>query len=166
LGGSGTNFDNLVPAPNSVNTGPFRSFELATVSLVRAKSGRIKNRVWVEVEVSGTKKAPSAISGKTGLYFWKGKNEKWLKNEAPSFTVSAGIPRPQLGEGPRKLTLNFTSKTEMQSDFGISLATATLVQQGRPYASTADFIRRMKEMGATMGQIQAILDRDAVLDGP
>ncbi|MDD1608247.1 MAG: DNA/RNA non-specific endonuclease, partial [Methylococcaceae bacterium] len=57
LGGSGTDFNNLVPAPNSVNTGPFRSFEHSTAALARAKSGNIKNRVWVEVQVSGTKSA-------------------------------------------------------------------------------------------------------------
>jgi hypothetical protein len=167
LGGSGTDLNNLVPAPNSVNTGPFRSFEHSTVALVKAKSGKIKNRVWVEVSVTGKKSAATRISGKSGLYFWKGKraSPKWLKNESPSFSISAGIPRPQLS-GPRKLVLNFTSATEMTREFGISSATATLVKEGRPYKSKADFVNSMTERGATVGQINAILGRKAVLNGP
>jgi hypothetical protein len=167
LGGSGTDLNNLVPAPNSVNTGPFRSFEHATVTLARAKSGKIKNRVWVEVQVSGTKSAATGLSGKVGLYFWKGKkaSPKWMKNESPSFTANVGIPKPQLS-GPRKLVLNFTSGTEMNRDFGISSATAKLVKEGRPYMSQADFVNSMKARGATMGQINAVLGRGPVLNEP
>jgi hypothetical protein len=167
LGGSGTDLDNLVPAPQSVNSGPFRSFEHATAALAKAKSGGINNRVWVEVLVSGAKRAARALTGKAGLYFWKGKkaSPKWLKNEAPSFTVSADIPVPQLS-GPRKLVLNFTSGTEMQSDFGISSATAKLVKEGRPYGSVPDFIKSMTDRGATLAQVEAVLKRGAVLNGP
>lgn len=165
LGGSGTNFDNLVPAPGSVNTGPFRTFEHAVAALARAKSGRIKNQVWVEVRISGTKTAATAISGKAGLYFWKGKG-KWLKNETPSLTASAGIPAPQLKKGARRLTLNFTSGTEMTDDFKIKSATAALVKEGRPYASQAAFVASMTKRGATPAQIGEVLGKGAVLDGP
>jgi hypothetical protein len=167
LGGSGTDLDNVVPAPQSVNLGPFRSFEHATVALVRAKSGGIKNRVWFEVTVSGTKSAARGLTGKAGLWFWKGKkaSPKWLKSEAPSFTVNVGIPVPQLS-GPRKLVLNFTSATEMQRDFGISSTTARLVKEGRPYKSILDFERSMTNRGATSAQIQAVLGKGAVLNGP
>jgi hypothetical protein len=167
LGGSGTDFENLVPAPESVNTGPFRSFEHATAALARAKSGALKNRVWVEVLISGSKSAATALSGKAGLYFWKGKNAspKWLKNETPSLTANAAIPVPQLA-GSRKLVLNFTSGTEMQRDFGLSAATAQLVKEGRPYKSQADFVKSMTDRGAKQAQVEAVLKRGPVLDGP
>jgi hypothetical protein len=167
LGGSGTDFENLVPAPQSVNLGPFRSFEHKAATLASGKSGKIKNRVWVEVSVSGSKTAASGLLGKAGLWLWKGKQaaQKWMKNEAPSLSVSAAIPKPQLS-GTRKLVLNFTSGTEMQRDFGISSATSTLVKEGRPYASQAHFVKSMTERGATMGQVNAILNRDPALNGP
>jgi hypothetical protein len=168
LGGSGTDLANLIPAPNSVNSGPFRTFELAVVGLAKATSGRIKNRVWVEVAVGGTKTHPQSISGKAGLYFWKGKkaSPKWMKGETPSLSAAVGVPVPQLGKGPRKLVLNYTSGTEMKDDFGISSETATLVKQGRPYASLAGFVKSMRDRGANQSQIQAVLSRGPVLDGP
>jgi len=166
LGGSGTDFDNLVPAPQSVNTGPFRSFEHSVASLVAAKSGTVKNRVWVEVSVNGTKTAATGLKGTAGLYFWKGESAspKWLKNETASFSASVGIPVPQLGAA-RKLVLNYTSGTEMRRDFGISSATATLVKEGRFYKSIPDFVDSMTKRGATKNQIDAILKRGPVLDG-
>jgi len=171
IGGSGTDFNNLVPAPNSVNTGPFRSFEHSIPTLAKAKSGRIKNRVWVEVSISGSKTAATGISGKAGLYLWKGRQggkAQWMKSETPSFTVSAGIPRPQLvKKKERVLVINFTSATEMTRDHKINSATAALVKQGRPYPTLEIFMERMKENGATKGQIKAVLGKEGVtLDGP
>jgi hypothetical protein len=67
LGGSGTDFGNLVPAPQSVNLGPFRSFEHATAALCAAKSGSIKNRVWVEVSIAEVAEERDAfVHGKRG----------------------------------------------------------------------------------------------------
>jgi hypothetical protein len=168
LGGSGTDFQNLVPAPNSVNTGPFRSFEHAAAKLASGKSGKIKNRVWVEVNVTGARHAATALLGKAGLWLWKGRRPKptWIKSETPSLTASAGIPKPQLGTGDRKLVLNYTSGTEMTRDFGISSGTAKLVKEGRPYKSQAHFIKSMEDRGATTGQINAVLGRNPVLNGP
>ena len=168
LGGSGTDLQNLVPAPNSVNTGPFRSFEQATSKLASGKSGKIKNRVWVEVAVTGARNKATAILGKAGLWLWKGKKKrpKWMKGEA-SLTAAAGIPKPQLVDAAnRRLVLNFTSGTEMTRDFGISSSAAKLVKEGRPYKSQADFEQSMKDRGATPGQINAILNRGPVLNGP
>lgn len=167
LGGSGTDFANLVPAPNSVNTGPFRSFEHSTKALVAAKSGKVKNRVWLEVQVMGPKHAATGIKGRSGLYFWKGRQRspKWLKNGA-SFTAAAGIPKPQLQEGPRKLVLNFTSGTEMTRDFKLSGPIATLVKEGRPYASKDAFEKSMSLRGARDAQIAGVLARNPVLNGP
>ncbi len=167
LGGSGTDFENLVPAPGSVNKGPFRSFEHATVALVKAKSGSIKNRVWVEVKVDGTKDAPDGLIGKAGLYLWKGReaSPKWIKNEAPSLSASVRVPKPQI-LGPRRLVLNHTSGTEMTRDFNLSSAVAKLVKEGRYYDSWEDFVRSMKERGATTQQIQAVQSRAPVLNEP
>jgi hypothetical protein len=94
LGGSGAELNNLVPAPNSVNS-RFRSFEHGTIELVKAKSGKIKNRVWMEVLVHGNKNYATGVSGKTGLWFWKGNknpSEKWMKNQSPSLTANESIP--------------------------------------------------------------------------
>ena len=168
LGGSGTNFENLVPAPNSVNTGPFRSFELSTVALAKAKAGQILNRVWLEVSVSGTKSHPTAISGKSGLWLWKGRtaSPRWMRAESPSLSATARIPEPQLGSTTRKLVVNFTSGTEMTRDFGLSSGVARLIKEGRPYGSMPIFAKSMKDRGATASQIAAVLTRGAVLDGP
>lgn len=166
LGGSGTDFENLVPAPNSVNTGPFRSFEHSAARLAEGKQGKIRNRVWVEVLVSGAKAAASAIIGKAGIYLWKGKKSgkpTWLKNETPAVTSTAGIPKPQLA-GPRKLLLNFTSGTEMTRDFKIGSSTAQLVKDGRPYTSIKDFRDSMEKRGAKPAQIDAVLARDHALE--
>ncbi|NIJ18774.1 hypothetical protein FHS95_000443 [Sphingomonas naasensis] len=167
IGGSGSDFGNLVPAPNSVNTGPFRSFEHAIPGLARAKSGKIKNRVWVEVSISGSKTAATGISGKAGLYLWKGRKPKptWIKSEAASLSASAGIPVPQL-TAARKLVVNFTSATEMTRDFGISSGAAALCKQGRPYGSMAAFSTSMLARGATAAQVAAFITRGAVLNGP
>jgi hypothetical protein len=89
-----------------------------------------------------------------------------MKGEA-SLTAAAGIPKPQLVDAAnRKLVLNFTSGTEMTRDFGISSSAAKLVKEGRPYKSQADFEQSMKDRGATPGQINAILNRGPVLNGP
>lgn len=167
LGGSGTDPSNLVPAPQSVNLGPFRSFEHSTASLIKAKSGKIKNRVWVKVTVGKSGPYATSISGTAGLYFWKGKKAapNWMKNSAPSFTANAGIPLPQLTAN-RKLVINFTSGTEMTRDFGLSSTAATLVKQGRPYGDVASFRSSMITRGATVGQVNAVLSREYVLNGP
>ncbi len=165
LGGSGTNFANLVPAPNSANTGPFRSWELSTASMSKQKKDDIYNRVWVEVSVAGSKTSPTTISGKSGLYLWKGKDAspKWLKEASPLLQVTAPIPAPNL-TGTRKLSLNFSSGTEMNRHFGVSSAIATLIKQGRPYASLDAFDASMKARGATGPQILAVMSKGAILN--
>lgn len=161
LGGSGTNFANLVPAPNSVNTGPFRSFEHGTLALAKATaalpSGKVvKNVVWVEVSVSGSKTAATGIAGKSGLYVWIGR--KWKQIDTASFTASAGIPVPQLVDKKnRKLVINSTSGTEMSRDFGVPGPLAALVKQGRPYGSVTAFKDDMIKRGATEAQVNSFL---------
>ena len=165
LGGSGTNFANLIPAPNSANVGPFRTWELSTASMAKQKKDGIYNRVWVEVSVAGSKTSPTAISGKSGLYFWKGKNAspKWLKDTTQRLQSTAPIPAPNL-TGTRKLSLNFSSGTEMNRHFGVSSAIATLIKQGRPYASLDAFDTSMKARGATGPQILAVMGKGAILN--
>jgi uncharacterized protein DUF4157 len=169
LGGSGTNFENLIPAPNSVNTGPFLQFEKGAATLASGKSGNIKNRVWVEVAITGAKNAATAIVGRAGLYFWKGKPKgkpEWVKDDKPSLSVNAGVPVPQLGPGPAKLVLNFTGSTDMQRDFEISSKIATLIKEGRPYASVDAFVKSMTDRGAAPADVAAVLAKGPVLNGP
>jgi hypothetical protein len=172
LGGKGNEFENLVPAPQSVNLGPFRSFEHAAAKLSTGKTtgpNPIKNRVWVEVEVLGDKTTATGLVGRAGLYFWRGtqfKPKLWEKNETPSLTVNAAIPAPQLQKGKRKLVLNFTSGTEMTRDFGIASPTPRLVKEGRPYTSDGQFRANMKSRGASDTQVDSVLKHKPVLDGP
>ncbi len=163
LGGAGDRDANLIPAPNSVNRGPFYGFESKTIALVNARSGSFKNRVWVSVTVSGSKTSPTAISGRAGLYLWKGKKDKWMKVPTPQLTVTVGVPKPNLS-GVRKFSLNFTSPKVMIKEFGISAQMAGLIYRGRPYTSTADWAKRMVDAGATTGQITAVRNRGPSLN--
>ena len=155
LGGSGDTGANLIPAPNSVNRGPFYAFENKTIELVKARSGAQKNRVWVSVSVGGSKTAPTSITGKAGLYLWKGKRDKWMKMPAPVLTVSVGVPKPNL-TGTRKFSLNFTSPKVMVNEIGLSAQIAGYIYRGRPYSSKVDFARKMLASGATTGQISLV----------
>jgi Domain of unknown function (DUF4157) len=147
LGGSGTNVGNLVPAPNSVNSGPFRSFERSTISLVAGKSGKVQNLVWAEVSVTGPKHAATALAARAGLHLWKGKgksaNKKdwWFKDPTPQFSASARIP-PVPDPKNKKLSLNFTGSTEMKQ-FGIDKRISDKIKMGRYYSSEADFRAKM-----------------------
>ncbi|HEX5262990.1 MAG TPA: DNA/RNA non-specific endonuclease, partial [Phenylobacterium sp.] len=165
LGGSGDLDANLIPAPNSVNRGPFFAFEQKTVELAKAKSGKVRNNIWVSVSVGGSKTAASSISGQAGLYLWKGKkaSPKWLKSPAATLSASVGVPKPNL-TGPRKFSLNYTSPKVMIEEFGVSPATASLIYQGRPYKSMPGFETAMLGLGATAGQIIAVRSRSPVLN--
>ncbi len=163
LGGAGDTDANLIPAPNSVNRGPFYGFESKTIELVKAKSGSQKNLIWVSVSVGGSKAAPTSISGKAGLYLWKGKKDKWMKMPTPSLSVSVGVPKPNL-TGTRKFSLNYTSPKVMVKEFGLSAQVAAYIYRGRPYSSKADFARKMLACGATPGQIAAVDSRSPTLN--
>lgn len=139
LGGRGQP-NNLVSAPGSINTGYFRSFELATKELAKASTQGIKNVVWVDVTVAWRdNELASNISGRSGLYVWKGKTaaRKWQKVETPSLTASATLPRPDFHE-KKKISLNYSSGTDLGtiiSDSGL----VDLIKQNRPYGSLDEF---------------------------
>jgi hypothetical protein len=150
LGGSGDLDANLIPAPNSINRGPFYAFENKTIELVGGRSNGVKNRVWFSVSVSGSKTAPTGISGKTGLYLWKGgtsKKDKWMKMPTPLLSVDVNIPKPNL-TGVRKFSLNFTSPKVMIKEFHLTAKMAKLIYQGRPYADRKDWARKMVKVNA------------------
>jgi Domain of unknown function (DUF4157)/DNA/RNA non-specific endonuclease len=163
LGGAGDRDANLIPAPNSVNRGPFYGWENKTIELIKAKSGSTKNRVWVSVSVGGSKTAPSSINGKAGLYLWKGKKGKWMKMPTALLSASVGVPKPNL-TGSRKFSLNFTSPKVMVKEFKISAQMAGLIYRGRPYKSKIDWAKRMIDSGATSGQIVAVESRGPSLN--
>ncbi len=164
LGGRGTTDDNLIPAPNSVNRGPFYAWEQKTVALAKEKSGGVKNYIWVAVKVAGTKEKPSAISGESGLYLWKGKSKSkpWMKAPSATLSVSVGVPKPHKKD-KRKFSLNFTSPKVMIEEFGISAATAAMIYRGRPYTTLKAFEKSMLDRAATAGQLAAVNGRSPVL---
>jgi hypothetical protein len=173
LGGKGVPA-NLIPAPNSINTGPFRSFEHSVKTLAKAKSAKINNVVWVKVEVVMEGVYAKRIRGQAGLYFWKGASAspKWIKNDAYSLFSQAAIPAPQFGR-KRVISLNFSSGTEIANARITSNATLIrLIKEGRRYPSLAVFASRMEERAAEAGvanhkaAIQAILAKDVVLNEP
>jgi hypothetical protein len=171
LGGKGV-AANLISAPNSINTGPFRSYEHATKGLAKAKSGKIKNVVWVKVDVDMAGVYAKSIRGRSGLYFWKGSSAspKWLKNERYSFYSQAAIPAPQLDK-EKVFSLNFSSGTDLAKLTGDSKL-IELIKQGRRYPSIAIFVSRMEKSAEEAGvknykaKIQALLGKKVVLNEP
>jgi len=153
LGGSGDLDANLIPAPNSVNRGPFYGFENKTIALIKARSGGQKNRVWMSVSVSGSKSAPTSITGKAGLYLWMSK--KWQKMSSPTLTVSVDVPKPNL-TGTRKFSLNFSSPKVMVEELKVPAAIAPLIYRGRPYASRAAWRAKMIADGAAQKDIDKV----------
>lgn len=165
LGGKGSDYSNLIPAPNSVNTGPFGRFEQACVKLPEGKVGKLKNRVWIDITVSGSMAAPTGIAGKAGIYLWKGKKLKWEKETAkPALTVSAGIPAiPKKGEA-RKFLINFVGKTEMQAKpINLPRNTAVKVYENRSYGSDAEVKTKLAAV-LTEKEIAFVIGKGPVYD--
>src|SRR4030088_2641755 len=95
LGGEGKK-NNLLSAPQSINSGYFLKFEHGTRDLAQAVQGTTKNVVWVEVNVDWRDdKIAETIAGQSGLYFWRGKKKGWVKNEKVFVSATATIPRPE-----------------------------------------------------------------------
>ncbi|MGO1068726.1 eCIS core domain-containing protein [Lysobacter sp. CA199] len=174
LGGKGI-AANLVSAPNSVNTGPFRAFEHSTKALAKAKSGNIKNVVWVKVDVTMAGNFAKRVRGQSGLYFWKGASAspKWLKNEKYSFFSQAAVPDPQLDKD-RVISLNFSSSTEIaRARITSESKLIELIKQGRRYPTITVFIARMEVRAKDAGiknykaKIQTIVgNKKVVLNEP
>jgi hypothetical protein len=163
LGGSGSNFNNLIPAPNSVNTGPFLRFEQSVSKLVAGKTGSYQNQVWANVDVAGGLVSPTAISGKTGVYLWAGKTKGWIKDNKPATTVTAGIPVPPKKGEAKKFLINYMGKTEMQkSPFGLSASLAKLVYENRPYTEPAQILSKLTPKVANPTDIALIISKGPV----
>jgi hypothetical protein len=141
---------NLVPAPNSINTGPFRSFEHSVKALASATSGTIKNVVWAKFTVGGAVGAARSITGQAGLYFWKGANKspKWHKAEQYSYFSRAAIPAPPAKGANKVYSLNFASGTDL-AELGIEAKLIELIKTGRRYPNLTVFVSRMETRAAT-----------------
>jgi hypothetical protein len=157
LGGQAID-ENLIPAPNSVNTGPFLVWERKVAGLLKEKTGTYINRVWVQVSVAGGRKKPVVITGKAGVYLWRGRKDNWVKN-SPTLSVAARIPEMPLANLPRKLLVNITGKTEMRNQFGLNATESTLIYQNRYYTGESQLRDKLKRAGLTDNEVQAILDK-------
>jgi hypothetical protein len=142
---------NLISAPGSVNTGYFRSFELATKKLAKATTGRpaIKNLVWVDVEVKmRDNDFAEKISGKAGLYLWKGK-KPWLKDDKPAVSATATVPKPDFHE-QGKVSLNYSSGTDLRTVI-TDTALVDIIKTHRPYADETEFRTRVEGAAQVRG---------------
>ncbi len=145
LGGKGIS-SNLVSAPNSVNSGYFRTFEHAVVALAKSKSGGIKNVVWFETSVDYyDSKFAKQISGKAGLYLFKGKKggkAEWLKNSTPALEAQSPIPKPKL-HIEKKASLNLSSGKDLRKIIK-DAKFVELIKTNRFYTSVNNFESKMK----------------------
>lgn len=160
LGGKGIP-ENLIPAPGSINTGFFRSFEHSVKKLAEGKTASISNVVWVTVTVVTDGEFAKSISGESGLYFWKGKkaSPKWMKNKHATLSASASIPSYKLYLS-NKYSLNFSSRTDLQKA-GLSASLSRLIKENRSYDSKGHFIDKISDK-AKIGK--SALDKESARD--
>lgn len=151
LGGRGIP-GNLVPAPKNINSGHFRTFEHGVLALAnktrRMGSKRLKNVVWVRVEVTYDGVFAKSISGIAGLYFWRGKKarQKWVKNTVPTLSAATGIPHPSLYI-TNKISLNFGPGPHLRK-LTSNRALVRLIKYNRPYVSFVDFCEKISDKAA------------------
>ena len=145
LGGKGIP-SNLISAPNSVNSGHFRTFEQSVASLAKKKSRGIKNVIWFEASVQYyDSKFAKGISGKAGLYLFKGfKSGKaeWMKDGSTVLQAQALIPKPKL-HIQKKVSLNLSSGKDLRSVIK-DAKFVELIKVNRYYKSTRGFETKMK----------------------
>jgi hypothetical protein len=156
---------NLVPAPNSINTGPFRSFENNVAELAKGSSGGIKNVVWYSVNVSyyaGNKYA-SQISGAAGIYYKGTVNDKteWIKDNSSKITGSTNVPLPDLHTkipegGGRYISLNHDSGSVLETIMDRKLA--DIVKMNRYYSSIDSIATAFERKGYTKEEAVAIVN--------
>jgi hypothetical protein len=100
------------------------------------------------------------------LYLWKGRTEKWKKNESPALFASASIPRPA-AQRAGKVSLNFSGKSDLQQV--TSAAIARLIYENRPYASMGAFVTTVNEaarnsrLGDIADELRAIAANEQVV---
>jgi hypothetical protein len=155
LGGMGV-ASNLVPAPNSINTGPFRSFENNVSELTKGSSDGIKNVVWYNVNVtyySGNTYA-SQISGAAGVYYkgTVGGKTEWIKDNSPKITGTTNVPLPDLHTkvpdgGGRYVSLNHDSGSVLETIMDRKMA--DIVKMNRYYSSIDSIAIILEKKGYT-----------------
>jgi hypothetical protein len=98
LGGEGKPY-NLVPGPNSVNSGSMRTYEDTTKRLVKKDT---RNVVWLKTTVSyrsgNRADYASSVRMETGLYMHKGGKE-WVKDSKTKLENTSAVPAPVFSEG-------------------------------------------------------------------
>ncbi|NES67192.1 MAG: hypothetical protein F6K24_19060, partial [Okeania sp. SIO2D1] len=107
----------------------------------------------------------SAIHGEAGLYFWKGKSAspKWIKNDTPSLSASAKIPKPSLHKDG-KFSLNFSSGTELKKVIK-DKAFIKAIKNNRYYENEDDFRAKLTAEGIDGRKINGVLTNSKVVLG-
>ena len=98
LGGEGKPY-NLVPGPNSVNSGSMRTYEDTAKRLVKKDD---RNVVWLKTTVSYRSGSRADYAGsirmEAGLYVHKGGKE-WVKDAKVKLENTSPVPAPVFSEG-------------------------------------------------------------------
>jgi hypothetical protein len=166
VGGSGEE-KNLIPAPNSVNTGPqvLHTFEEAAKYLVEQKKATKKgavvqksNVIWLNVEAKNHRSSPpknapadynndwffKELTMQGGLHFY---NKDWIKDSAGRFKENVEIPAPDFE--PEIQSLSKPSKSGLRALH--DLLTESIYElihdealRG-PFTDSNNFENRMKE---------------------
>ncbi len=169
---------NLISAPNSVNTGHFRTFEHSVVKLANKKSSKVKSVVWFSATVDYyNAKFAKSINAEAGLYLFKGRKAgvvQWEKNKTPSMTAQASIPLPKL-HIDKKTSLNFSSGTDLKKVIK-DKKFVEMIKINRYYKTTIDFENKMRvalekiySKSATTNKIKAVRNKmpdQIVLNNP
>lgn len=152
LGGQGKR-NNLIAAPNSINTGPFLQLELKTASAAATKQKKVRTVMWYDVKVSWRstphENFAETISGQAGLHVWKGKKDKWKKIDTPVLASQATIPRPEFHE-EGKISLNFSGKTDMAKIIS-PYSLVKLIAENRPYKTNEEFVDKVSAAAREAG---------------
>lgn len=153
----GTNTaDNLIPAPNSVNSGHFRSFEDSVFTLMNGASPSggttgMDNVLWAETNVEYSGEWASRIVGKAGIYHYMGKQNgqnNWRKVEQPQLQASAVIRSPLL-DLSGLVDVNASSKTQMRAlaPFNVpNIDLPQMIADNRYYNGEADFRSKIRAL--------------------
>jgi hypothetical protein len=129
IGGKGDDPKNLIPVPNSVNTGSqVRSFETSVENLVEKRSKNKPNVAWISTRIlkyhPQRQQSPSykdntfvkTLSMKSGLHFFKKKNKKaeWVKDKTVRIKEQIEIRKPDSDFAKaKKPSLSKPSTTQM-----------------------------------------------------
>ena len=118
--------------------------------------------MWVEVSVTWRDNDfAEEISGSSGLYFWRGKSQGWVKNKTPLLSAAATVPLPDYAKNG-KVSLNFSSGTALSKN-STTGSIYKLIKERRPYTSYPEFRQKMSK-DVPDNKITAVeKDKDVVL---